>query len=444
MSNPAPEQGNRRTPVRPWPIGDWPIWSLPQNLLTAILTVELATVGIVLVAVLRSAAPTGRDLALAAALALLGLLHTETAVRVERIRRRIAVPHHIDMSSVWIFAAVLVCPPWLVAGVVLVLQTHIWARTGRPRIPYFKHLFTTATLVLAASAAHVVVHVVNGPGPMTGGADLPGVLLALLVFTTVNGGLVGGAIALSSARPTMSVMFGGWDDNALEIATLCFGGLVAATLLEAPWLMVFVFPPLLLLHRSVLVRQLEEKASTDGKTGLLTAAAWHSRAERELRRRRPGAPAVLVVDLDHFKAVNDTHGHLVGDEVLAAVADALRSEVGDRDLVGRFGGEEFVVLLTSAGDGDHAAALADSAERIRRRIARLRLEVPTPDGPLTVAGLSASVGTALHPEHGADVRSLLHVADTALYEAKRAGRNVVRMGRRLPLGATVPGAHAPR
>ena len=65
---------------------------------------------------------------------------------------------------------------------------------------------------------------------MTDGADLPGVLLALLVFTTVNGGLVGGAIALSSARPTMSVMFGGWDDNALEIATLCFGGLVAATL----------------------------------------------------------------------------------------------------------------------------------------------------------------------------------------------------------------------
>src|SRR6185312_8514453 len=91
----------------------------------------------------------------------------------------------------------------------------------------------------------------------------------------------------------------------------------------------------------------------DGKTGLLNAAAWHAQAERALRRasRHDGAKGVLVLDLDHFKSVNDTYGHLAGDQVLAAVAAALRTEVRDRDLVGRFGGEEFVILLIGRREG---------------------------------------------------------------------------------------------
>ena len=97
----------------------------------------------------------------------------------------------------------------------------------------------------------------------------------------------------------------------------------------------------------MLVRQLEEDASTDGKTGLLNAAAWQDKAGRAvLRSERGDRPAtVLVLDLDHFKLVNDRFGHLVGDQVLAAVAASVRDEVRDEDIVGRFGGEEFVVLL---------------------------------------------------------------------------------------------------
>jgi diguanylate cyclase (GGDEF)-like protein len=136
---------------------------------------------------------------------------------------------------------------------------------------------------------------------------------------------------------------------------------------------------------------------------------------------------VLVLDLDHFKSVNDTHGHLAGDHVLAAVADVLQAEVRERDLVGRFGGEEFVVLLAGLG-GEGSAELAAVAERIRRRVAGLGVEIPTPDGPLTVRGLSVSVGCAVMPDGGAELRDLLEVADRALYAAKGAGRNAVRMG----------------
>jgi len=182
------------------------------------------------------------------------------------------------------------------------------------------------------------------------------------------------------------------------------------------------------------VRHLEHAADTDHKTGLLTAAAWHTRAERVLARPATAPSAVLVIDLDHFKRINDRHGHIAGDNVLVAVAAGLRAEVREHDLVGRFGGEEFVVLLAGAdvadsdpSGGAEGANVLAIAERMRAGVAALRVEIPTPDGPLTVTGLTASIGAAIHPRHGADVGALMHAADAALYAAKRAGRNTVRL-----------------
>jgi diguanylate cyclase (GGDEF)-like protein len=223
------------------------------------------------------------------------------------------------------------------------------------------------------------------------------------------------------------------DENLLEIATLCVGALVAAAMAVNPWLIVLAVPPLLVLQQAVLVRHLEKVASTDAKTGLLNSAAWHLRAERAVvrRGRHPAAAALLVLDLDHFKNVNDTYGHLAGDVVLLAVADALRAEVRDDDLVGRFGGEEFVVLLAGRADQPDTETLAAAqrvADRIRRRVASLAVGIETPDGPLTIAGLSISVGAAMRPDECGDLRTLVQAADTALYAAKRAGRNRVRVG----------------
>ena len=182
-------------------------------------------------------------------------------------------------------------------------------------------------------------------------------------------------------------LLGKVDDIALEIATLSLGALTAVSVMLNPWLVLLVLVPLVVLHRADMARQFEQRAATDGKTGLLNAAAWHEKAERALHRahRQGAGSGVLILDLDHFKSVNDTYGHLAGDEVLAAVAEALRAEVREGDVVGRFGGEEFVVLLrdlelTSAGRRQMAAA----AERIRARVARLAVEVNTPDGPLTM------------------------------------------------------------
>ena len=181
-------------------------------------------------------------------------------------------------------------------------------------------------------------------------------------------------------------------------------------------------------------------AATDGKTGLLNAHTWCVRAEHQLRRAdRAGVPlAVLVLDLDHFKSVNDVHGHLAGDQVLAAVAGALQSEVRGRDLVGRFGGEEFVILLVGQPFGGETD-LGAIAERIRERVATLSVDVATAEGAERITKLSVSVGGALHPGGRADLIGLLGIADTALYSAKRAGRNQVRMGRARTGTAVDPG-----
>jgi diguanylate cyclase (GGDEF)-like protein len=123
--------------------------------------------------------------------------------------------------------------------------------------------------------------------------------------------------------------------------------------------------------------------------------------------------------MDHFKRINDQHGHLVGDVALKSVGAALADELRGYDAVGRFGGEEFVAVLpdTDVAGAEHAA------ERLRLRIESLAVPVHGSDETLAV---TASIGVALCPEHGDSVDDVLRAADDAMYEAKRAGRNAVR------------------
>jgi diguanylate cyclase (GGDEF)-like protein len=375
---------------------------------------------------------TPRDLMLAGCLILLSVVHVEVATGIERVRRRVADTSYFDLSSVWTFAAAVMLPDALPAVVVAAVYLHLWLRVWKPsRVPLYRHLYTTATVLLAAHSAQAVVSWVGGvQGWPTDAQGLAALGVAVVVYAVVNTALVAAAIALTGEHSRLSDLLGHWDDNALEIATLCLGALTAIVLTANPWLVVLVLPPLLVLHRAVLVRQLEEAVRTDGKTGLLTAAAWHTLAARELRRceRANCASGVLVLDIDHFKAVNDVWGHLAGDEVLGAVGAALRAEVRDHDLVGRFGGEEFVVLLPDLPrGGDEWDDVRAVAERIRRRVGALAVSTSTPDGPRTIERLTISVGGALHPAQGAGLADVIAAADAALYTAKRAGRNRVRM-----------------
>jgi diguanylate cyclase (GGDEF)-like protein len=325
--------------------------------------------------------------------------------------------------------------------VVTAMFCFIRYRIRRPsgRGPMFKAAFTYSTVILAVHAAAAMAQFssLGVENPLRSGIGVLVIVGAVLGFTVVNTCLIVGVVVMSSDKTVRDMIGQSGDEVLLEIASLCIGGLIAMAVVTQPWLVLFAVPPLLVLQRAVLVRQLEKQAATDGKTGLLTAGAWHDRATLRIDHARDtaGSAAVLVVDLDHFKHVNDRFGHIAGDYVLQAVASVLREDVRGADLVGRFGGEEFVLLLPQAGDRYAYPELQIVAERIRRRIAELQVAVPTPDGTLTIDGLSASLGGAVFPHDGNHLLDVLAVADTALYAAKRAGRNAVRMGRHDTLDA---------
>lgn len=164
---------------------------------------------------------------------------------------------------------------------------------------------------------------------------------------------------------------------------------------------------------------LEELSTHDALTGLYNFRVFHSRlAEEEERSRRYAHPfSLLMLDIDHFKTVNDTHGHLAGDEALRAVADLIRGEVRPVDLVARYGGEEFALILPETPT---AGALA-TAERIREIIAAH----PIPLASGQTVSLTASIGVATYPRAAGSAEKLISAADQALYRAKASGRNQV-------------------
>ncbi len=159
-------------------------------------------------------------------------------------------------------------------------------------------------------------------------------------------------------------------------------------------------------------QQLTRAAHTDALTGLLNRAGWMQHAPRLLAQG--GQAALLLIDLDHFKPVNDMHGHAAGDKVLVSVARRLLAEVRAQGIVARLGGDEFVVLLS---DAPSTGALATQAQRLVRLMSQ----------PVVYNGtglqVGASIGIACYPVDGAELSALMHAADQAMYSAKQRGRN---------------------
>ena len=383
------------------------------------------------------AVPIGpADLRIAALLLVVEIGYVE-ALRLARPRRAASVPpRRGGLTAVVVVAGALLLPP--AAAVVLPIVGHVheaW-RLGTVR-PRHRVGYGVAAAVLAVLAVWAV-RVWGGGGMPALGGGLSSVLLALAVFALVDCGLIALLGVVSEPRSSRRRALGGFDDNLLDLAALGMGGLTAAAVVANPWLVPFVLPTMLVMHRAMLVPQLAEDACIDGKTGLLNATTWQERAVVDLAATRPGdgPRAVLVIDLDHFKAVNDTFGHVAGDVVLAAVADAIQGAVRAHDVVGRFGGEEFVVLLARADSGG-VADVEQIAQRIRRAVAALRVSIDTPAGRRVVAGLRVSIGAGVqrtggHPAARGELSELVKVADAAVYAAKRGGRDQVRVSALTP------------
>lgn len=172
-------------------------------------------------------------------------------------------------------------------------------------------------------------------------------------------------------------------------------------------------------HELSLHLQLNELATTDGLTGLFNRRYFFERGEEEITRSRRyhRELTAIMVDIDHFKSINDRYGHAVGDEMLKGVAQQLLRSLRSQDIVGRYGSEEFAILALETG-------LKAGTDTVGRRICESISEIPflTSKGLLDV---TVSVGVASLSEDIQDLSTLFRKADTALYEAKRTGRNRV-------------------
>lgn len=172
------------------------------------------------------------------------------------------------------------------------------------------------------------------------------------------------------------------------------------------------------LDNARLIKELENLATTDGLTRLYNRRHFMDRAETEFDRSRryKRDMSVLLLDADHFKNINDSHGHEMGDRVLRILANACRQNLRQLDEIGRYGGEEFVMLLPETS----VALAVETAERLRAAIEQLH--IPSASGDIR---LTASIGIATASEGTESVAALINDADRALYNAKRGGRNRV-------------------
>ncbi|MFH1044976.1 MAG: sensor domain-containing diguanylate cyclase, partial [Pseudomonadota bacterium] len=162
---------------------------------------------------------------------------------------------------------------------------------------------------------------------------------------------------------------------------------------------------------------LQEQSIRDALTGLYNRRYLEGTLPRELARaRRAGRPlAVFMLDVDHFKNFNDSHGHEAGDAVLKALGKTFRDNCRQSDFACRFGGEEFTLVLPEADE----SAAREWAARLLQRVRAMEVKA----GGQTLPKVTVSIGLALLPTHGEDAETLLQAADLALYDAKHAGRD---------------------
>ncbi|WP_326954638.1 GGDEF domain-containing protein [Amycolatopsis sp. NBC_01286] len=393
------------------PLQRWALWRLPRRTQVCfVVVVDVLAVAAVALAAVRFP-PLASMLPPFALLAGGMLVTAELSRPVERHREDTLLGPGVDTP--WVFAGVVVLRPGLAVALVVLAALHQWFRVRRR--PVYRQVFGAASTALAGLVAGALL-TATGVKPLAATLDARTVallVLAGLAFLAVNAALV---TAADGPRPPRDAAPG----HAFDAAMTAFGVLFGWAALAAPLFVPFLAGATVVLHRGGLGRGRREHVTLDPGTGVLTAASWRGAAEAEVTRlgRHGPGQALLLLDLDHFRQLNDRYGARIGDAVLRAVADTLRDEVRAADLVGRSGGEEFAVLLPGTGRFDAMAI----AERIRLRIASTLVALKASgDGPQFV-GVTVSIGVAgcAADEPLADA---LRAAEAALLRAKAAGRN---------------------
>ena len=371
-------------------------------------------------------APAYNQLAVAATFALAAVVSAEVSMRFAWPRARQDRVSR-DLMAVWLLPIALLLPPAYVMVTVVVLRAYVYARVWRGQL--LKWAYSTAALGLAyggASLVHrLVLHAtmdtnVTASQFTRGGIAAVSLALAILTYWVVNAVLIAAVVVMTAGPAALRSFLQDREGLVVDAVAACLGTLAAVLWATEPMLAVLLLPPVLLLEHQ-LFSGLRQAVRTDLLTDVANPQYWREVAGREVERAAASHDhlAILMIDVDHFKSVNDQHGHLAGDEVLAAVARTIAQALRPRDLVGRLGGEEFGAVLSGLNLLDAEGA----AERLRTQVRDIRVRA---DSGAWIS-VTVSVGVSELSVTGGDLHKLLDAADTALYIAKAAGRNCVRV-----------------
>jgi diguanylate cyclase (GGDEF)-like protein len=412
---------------RPWrriSVGSWPLWSLPRGLRAYVLTV-IAT-GVVAVAAAAPFAAICQHY-----LALFGLLVGCTALAVEWTRKAGEQGNlTLDVQGVWELPVAILMPPLYALLIPMIRQALVQLRVRRA--PVYRRVFSGAAIGLSYGAASVTFHSVSHLVPRASGGALSQatvwtllVLASAIVQWALNKAMIVAAIKANDPATNIRGQVFSREPMYNDVAEVSIGVLVTYGVAGNPLIAIAALPVVTLLQRSLRHVQLLTESRADSKTGLLNAATWEREAATEvLRAVRTQSPlAIAILDVDKFKAINDTYGHLAGDLALKEIANTLKTTLRDYDLAGRFGGEEFAVLLpqTRAPDAFRIA------ERVRANISSLPIIAPSATGGERVQ-VTVSIGVAaLDSGIKREFSELMAAADAALYRAKADGRDQVQM-----------------
>jgi diguanylate cyclase (GGDEF)-like protein len=331
-----------------------------------------------------------------------------------------------DFSTVWVIPIAILLPPVyaMLAPIAFFATLHVCVHRGVPH----RTVFTAASVSLPYAAVSEMFRwfPASFAGPHVGtGFHALTWALAVAGCEALAGRwqhfLIVGAVKLSDPKVRMREMDLSWQALEGDFLKVDLGVLITLAVAIAPALVIVALPTVFLVRRFLEHPILVAQSRIDAKTGLLNVSTWESEAETELSRavRTQSSLSVALVDIDHFKTVNDTYGHLVGDKVLKAVAESLTSHLRDYDRAGRFGGEEFVLLLAQTSELDACKI----AERLRTNVGELAVPIDhRPDAELVSVTISIGV-TAIAKGESAELTDLLAAADSALYYAKQSGRN---------------------
>ena len=370
------------------PLRGWPVWQLPRWL-AACVTAVIATYAAAVAGALASTPVRPGDLRLCAVFVGCGAASVELTRRAGE-REGLAR----DVYVIWDLSAAVLLPP--LYALVIPLPRAVLTEWRIRRTLLHRRAYSTAAYGLSYAAASLVfrsaVPILCGSGGGSGGHAPAWITLAAgcgLVSMAVQACLILLPVKATAAPGTrLRSLVLGREAVCNQVTELCLAVLTAFAAAHSALALVVALPLVIVLQRSVRHASLAAAARTDAKTGLLNAGAWQREAAVELARARAQTPlAVAIADIDHFKAVNDTHGHLAGDAVLAAVAAAMRDLLRDCDLCGRFGGEEFALLLPRTT----AAQALEITERIRQGISQLA--IPR-DGTAAIR-VTISIGVAV-------------------------------------------------